>query len=532
MKEQDLLDSMSEIDDEIIERSSNNLQHNHADETGAKGQDEGIGQKVTNKSTVKSSVWKKWGIVAAVLLLAAGITILLLTINNKNNSEKEGNDDGLKLLKTYTISAAEYPEALKRPIMDDYMAPDGSMDNDAWQKYNDACRDFYMAKMERNKTQMENPVDLSPAKTSLNAFVSKGMKQFLAENGHNNRIYSPLNIYIALGMLAEVTGGNSRQQILNLLETESMDALRECSKNLWDTVYFDDGLTKNILASSMWLRDDFEYNLDTLNGLAKNYYTSSFSGQMGSPDYSTAFRNWLNEQTGGLLSDQIGNLSLSEDTVITLATTVLFNSKWLKRFSEKYTTKDTFHSSTGDIETDFMHKSGTGNYFWGDKFGATIQYFDNAVEKMLFILPDEGVSVYELLDDEQVLSFIGDTYSYEQNKALIIDFSLPRFDVASEQDINDSLSEMGIIDVFDPEKADFSPLAQESKGIYLSKVKHGVRVMADEEGVKAAAYTIESASGATKPPEERIDFVLDRPFIFAITTDGGIPLFIGVVEKP
>ena len=68
--------------------------------------------------------------------------------------------------------------------------------------------------------------------------------------------------------------------------------------------------------------------------------------------------------------------------------------------------------------------------------------------------------------------------------------------------------------------------------IWLNKVEHGVRVMADEEGVKAAAYTAELLCGSAMPPDEKMDFVLDRPFMFVIRSAEGIPLFVGIVERP
>ena len=37
--------------------------------------------------------------------------------------------------------------------------------------------------------------------------------------------------------------------------------------------------------------------------------------------------------------------------------------------------------------------------------------------------------------------------------------------------------------------------------------------------------------GAARPPEERVEFVLDRPFLFVIKV-GNIPMFIGIVENP
>lgn len=38
--------------------------------------------------------------------------------------------------------------------------------------------------------------------------------------------------------------------------------------------------------------------------------------------------------------------------------------------------------------------------------------------------------------------------------------------------------------------------------------------------------------GAARPPQEEMDFILDRPFIFAITGTDGVVLFMGVVNQP
>ena len=91
---------------------------------------------------------------------------------------------------------------------------------------------------------------------------------------------------------------------------------------------------------------------------------------------------------------------------------------------------------------------------------------------------------------------------------------------------------MGITDVFDPDKSDFTPLTEQEDGIFVSQASHAARVMVDEEGCIAAAYTVMAAAGAAMPPEEEMDFVLDRPFIFVITSDSGMPLFAGIVNQP
>ena len=87
-------------------------------------------------------------------------------------------------------------------------------------------------------------------------------------------------------------------------------------------------------------------------------------------------------------------------------------------------------------------------------------------------------------------------------------------------------------DVFDPGAADFSPLGgAASDGLYVSKLQHDARVLIDEEGCTAAAFTIASVEATAADLDmEEIDFTLDRPFLFAITNADGLPLFTGVVN--
>lgn len=75
-------------------------------------------------------------------------------------------------------------------------------------------------------------------------------------------------------------------------------------------------------------------------------------------------------------------------------------------------------------------------------------------------------------------------------------------------------------------------MTSEVAEIFLSKADHAARVAIDEEGVTAAAYTVMMMAGTAAPPEEEMDFVLDRPFLFAITGADGLPLFVGVVNRP
>ena len=91
---------------------------------------------------------------------------------------------------------------------------------------------------------------------------------------------------------------------------------------------------------------------------------------------------------------------------------------------------------------------------------------------------------------------------------------------------------MGVKDVFDPNASDFSPLSD--KQLMVSDAEHAARVIIDEKGCEAAAFTaIMVAEGAEWNPEEppEMDFVLDRPFLFAVTGRDSV-LFLGAISDP
>ena len=151
---------------------------------------------------------------------------------------------------------------------------------------------------------------------------------------------------------------------------------------------------------------------------------------------------------------------------------------------------------------------------------------------MYFILPDEGVSIDTVLSDPEALSFMTQGWSYENKKHVKVNLSLPKFDVDSSMDLIDGLKNLGVESCFDFETSDFSPILGDSIDAEVSKVSHAARVKIDEEGVVATSYIEMPNAGSAAPPDDEVDFILDRPFIFVIANSDGLPLFVGVVNQP
>ena len=476
MTREKLFDAMTEIREETLKRA------------------EGYGRPGTHK--------RKWWIsaVAAVLVVAIGLGILL-----QPNGPIPGGSAA-------AIAEPDYP------TMTEY--PGGNETIPFWEsKYNAWRADI--------KAQ-QGPKGYADG---LEDYFTQSIATFLSDADGENLVYSPVNVYMALAMLAETCAGESRGQILDLLGHESIESLREQAGYLWNANYRDDGATTSILASSLWLDSGVEYVPSTIKRLAKNYYASVFQGDLGSEGCVAALKDWINEQTGGLLKEQVESLELDPEAVLALASTVYFKAKWNNRFNADRNTVETFHSPDGDIECEFMNSSNSQYYFWGDIFSAVSVPMENA-GSMYLILPDEGYTVKDLLKNEQAMGFVSSNKNWENKKHLTVNLSLPKFDISSNFDLKQGLKKLGVTDVFNRLSADFSQTVVTDQPVWVNQVEHAARVTVDEDGVEAAAYTVIVTYGAAMPPDDEVDFVLDRPFLFVLTGIDGLPLFTGVVNQP
>lgn len=416
------------------------------------------------------------------------------------------------------VSTASDSRASQRPDSDDYK------DTDAWR----ADLDAWSAE----RTQREE--DTAAALSALSGFITESSGNYLSDSGIENRVWSPVNAYIALAMLAEVTDGNSRQQILTALNTPDLETLRAQVGAVWESVYEDDGHEISILANSLWLNEDLEYDRETMDDLAYYYYASVYQTDLSTEQAGKALQAWLNNNTGGLLKKSAGSAAFPQDAVLTLASTVYLQAKWGDQFSRSNNTAGLFHSPGGDTEATYMNKSLYQTYYyWGESYGAVALSLKNGC-KMWFFLPDEGKTVDDVLSEGGYLATVTQPEVYtdtENQKYMKVNLSVPKFDISSGADLKPMLEEMGITDVFNLLESDFTAITADTP-VAITAVNQAARVIIDEEGVKAASYIEIPGAGAAMPPEEVIDFILDRPFLFVIATGEGIPLFTGVVNQP
>lgn len=522
MKTDDIIRAVGQLDEELIrpvqeERRNPNMKKKHS-----------------------RTLWYTVSACAASLALIAGIlTVSAVRNDTDNNQSHETTDSTLanngsdrdtspgslfrpEQVYAAALAAAEYPDMAQYPDEMSCIRADGSYDDEKWES-------MYTPWQEQRNARLT----AGRASSSPDRFYETTTRQFLSDAGNENRVYSPLNVYLALAMLAETTDSNSRAQLLGLLGAENIEALRTQTQNLWTANYRNDGATTSILANSLWLNENISFTQETLDTLAQNYYASSFSGDPASGEMTELLRAWLNDQTGGLLKDAIDQVELQPETILTLCSTVYFRAKWDNCFNPKLNDQKIFHSANGDTNTEFMNATSTyGPYYWSDDYSAiSLPFVDGG--SMWLILPDEDKTVDDVLAGGDYLNMCERPGDWTNQKGIIVHYSVPKFDVSSKLDLTDGLKALGITDIFDFEHSDFDPLMTDANSeIAVTEAQHAARVMIDEDGCTAAAFTEMMMAGGAMPPEDEIDFVLDRPFLFVIVSDTGSPLFTGVVNQP
>ena len=355
-------------------------------------------------------------------------------------------------------------------------------------------------------------------------FSSETAAKIFAEG--ENTVYSPVSLYMALGMVTELTEGQTKRQVTNLLGVSDSETLRQWTQSLWRQLYCDEKDSALWLGTAAFLNEAMTFHKEPLEVLAEDYYASSYRLPMGTSGADKAIAAWLDRQTNDLLTDDTGAIRTEKRDLLRLYNTIYYKAPWQAEFFGGATAEDIFTAADGtEQKTDFMHISIEGSpVARGEGYRRASLYLKDGGE-MTFYLPDEGVTVEELLQRENLL---GELLPVDE-WVVQVNWSVPKFDLHDSLKLNDALQALGVTDAFDENKADFAPLTEQPA--YVESVNQAARVKLDEEGIEAAAYTEVDTNAAAAPPQEmpEEEMNLNRPFLFVIWKDGA-PLFVGAVQ--
>lgn len=367
--------------------------------------------------------------------------------------------------------------------------------------------------------------------TNLGQFAFRSAAQvFAQEDPQDNLAYSPLSLFYALALAAEGAQGQTQAEMLQALHMPDMDLVGRESAKLFKHLYTDNEMGKLLLANSLWLQENVEFNPYFLDKAAQDYYAYSFMVNFSDQETPGKMSHWISEHTGGKLGRNPQELLPGRSHMLSIINTVYFYDQWSTEFNPALTNEDSFTLNNGrEVTVPFMHKTSADYYVETPDYLVTSLQFKND-QHMLLILPRGGLSPQDILGDPlllaQAMTALGDPQQVQYGK---INLALPKFNFISELDLEDSLNRLGIVQAF-TDSADFTGIANDP--MWISSVQQNLSIAIDEMGCEATAFTkIDFVRGGLPPGS--IDFLLDRPFVFAITGGAGdAPLFIGAVNNP
>ena len=368
----------------------------------------------------------------------------------------------------------------------------------------------------RAKLREEYPLH-EESLSSVEEFALKTSAAILkGETGNKN--YSPISLYYAMAIAASGAGGTTKQEMMSLLGVQDEARLKELCRTMYNRLYLDNEYTKSKLANSLWLQKTYPFENSFTDMAADSFYASLYQVDFADAGTGKAMGKWISDHTGGKLSPDIVT---EQEEVLSIINTIYFCSEWINRFQKENTREGTFHTADGrEVPCEYMNQTdGMGSFYAGNGFLKAYLLLKNG--KMVFILPDEGVSTDELLGKEETLK---EMFGRTELSYGIVNWSLPKFEFKSKMDLNEMVQRLGVKSAFRTD-ADFRGISK--NGAYISKITQQTSIGVDENGVEAAAYTEMALCGAGMVVDHA-EMVLDRPFLYGIYSEDGILLFTGI----
>jgi serine protease inhibitor len=281
-------------------------------------------------------------------------------------------------------------------------------------------------------------------------------------------------------------------------------------------------------ANALWGQQGLGFRADFI-ALAR----TGFAAEVREVNFATetekarqTINTWAREQTAGMFPQLLAPGSVSAGTEVVLTNAVHLKAAWSRPFNRKSTENAPFFvAADKQVAVPLMKLTGTFPHYRGKGFQVLEIPYRGGDLAMVVILPEHktGLAAVEKnLTAATLADWLG---KLKKQDAQLF---LPRFRIAYDRELRESLTVLGMPLAFSPE-GDFSGMTGK-KNFHLSAVLHKTFISVNEEGTEAASVT----AGIVKSGiEDTAVFRADHPFLFLIRdTRSQAILFMGRVANP
>ena len=338
--------------------------------------------------------------------------------------------------------------------------------------------------------------------------------------GQDTLVFSPLSLTIALGMAAEGADGETRSQLDAFLGDKHPDWM------LLEDLSFS-GVE---IANTTYLRPEFTLLPEYKNKLSEQYDVKP--AQMETGNVMNQVNDWVYEHTDGLIDGMLDH-EPGPETMMLLLNALSMRAEWVSPFNPVNTVASVFHAPNGDIEVSSMNQTDSFLYSETDGVQSVALPYRNSALEMIVLLPEDGL-LAPLIDE---LGAAPDLFieKYLPTQNTLVQLSLPNVYAESSFELKDALMAAGITDAFDPDRADFSRMAENAAelDLHIGSVLQKTVLKVNETGTEAAAATQVAMLARGAYVGKTAVMTVDRPFMLLVHDPAsGYVLFAACINNP
>jgi serpin B len=365
------------------------------------------------------------------------------------------------------------------------------------------------------------------------AFACDLFQQLRTDNS-GNLVFSPYSISLAMAAAYAGARGDTAKQMAKVMHFNPPQSdlpaafktltFRTLAPNQFDTWHG----VKIEISNDMWFSPGTSSSPkpEAVKYLADNYNVNIIKDIQLFDDPNSSHRDinaTTQRRTHGLINDPLPS-DPKQGPGMVFVNSIYFKGNWQYKLLTKNTKPGPFHLLSGaTIQVPMMHLTSESLHYAVNTgaYQALALPYKDGLTRMIIILPDPG----RLAQVEASLtpSEITDLIDHLDNAASLPEthLTMPRFSFETDSALKPALMKLGMTLPFTGGYvADFSGL-DATRTFYLYYVQHNAHIILDETGTEAAVSTGYEGSFAdftdTVPP--KVDFVIDRPFLFLICRD-------------
>ncbi|XP_044771886.1 antithrombin-III isoform X4 [Neomonachus schauinslandi] len=325
-----------------------------------------------------------------------------------------------------------------------------------------------------------------------------------SKNDNDNIFLSPLSISTAFAMTKLGACDNTLKQLMEVFKFDTIsektsDQVHFFFAKLNCRLYRKANKSSELVSANRLFGDKSLTFNETYQDISEVVYGAKLQPLdfKENAEQSRMFINkWVSNKTEGRITDVVPQDAINELTVLVLVNTIYFKADGESCLASMMYQEGKFRYRRVAEGTQVLELP-----FKGDDI------------TMVLILPKPEKSLAKV--EQELTPEMLQEWLDEMAETLLV-VHMPRFRIEDSFSVKEQLQDMGLVDLFNPEKSRLPGIIAEGRSdLYVSQAFHKAFLEVNEEGSEAAASTVVSIAGRSLN-SSRVTFKANRPFLVLI----------------